>query len=51
MKISGCQRIIKKNVTTELNAFPLDTFDACFLQLLVRCKICAAVKRVHLEGE
>jgi hypothetical protein len=31
-------RINKKNVTTILNALPLDTSDACFLQLLEKCK-------------
>jgi len=36
-------RIIKKNVTTILNALPLDTSDACFLQLLEKCKKCDAV--------
>jgi len=44
-------RIIKKNVTTILNALPLDTPDVCFLQLLEKCKKCAAVWRIYLKGK
>jgi len=44
-------RIIKKNVTTILNALPLDTSDACFLQFLEKFKKCAAVRRIYLKGK
>jgi hypothetical protein len=31
-----------KNVTATLNAFPFNAFSGCFMQLLKRCKNCAA---------
>ena len=43
-------RVIKKNVTTILNGLPLDASDACFMQLLEKCKKCAAAWRIYLEG-
>jgi len=35
--------VLKKNLNTELNAFPLDVFDGCFVQLNKRCKKCVAI--------
>jgi hypothetical protein len=40
---------IKKNVTAELNTFPLDDFDDCFIKLLKTRKKYAALKGHYFE--
>jgi hypothetical protein len=38
-----------KNITAKLNAVPLDAFDYCFVQILLRCEKCVAVRQITLE--
>jgi hypothetical protein len=40
----------RENITAKLNAFPLDAFEYCFVQLLLRCKKCSAVRQITLKG-
>jgi len=40
---------IKRNVTTNLYAVPLDTFHNCFVQFIQRCKKCVTVKEDDFE--
>ena len=39
----------KENITAKLNTVPLDAFDYCFAQILLRCEKCVAVRQITLE--
>jgi hypothetical protein len=39
----------KENITAKLIAVPLDPFDYCFVQILLRCEKCVAVRQITLE--
>jgi hypothetical protein len=39
----------KENITAKLNAVPLDDFDYCFTQILLRYEKCVAVRQITLE--
>jgi len=43
-------RIIKKNITTILNALPWIPLMPAFCSFLEKCKKCAAVGRIYLKG-
>jgi hypothetical protein len=39
----------KENLTAKLNAVPLDAFDCCFVQILLRCEKCVAVRQITMQ--
>jgi hypothetical protein len=51
LKIKRCQDVedIKRNVTAELKAVPLETFADCFQKLFERCNKCIQVGGNNFE--